>query len=164
MEHTITAPADGVLAELNVNTGQQVEVGAVLARVEAPEAEGDSAMTDTSFIESEERQALRKSVAAWASNYGSEYYLKKARAHEHTDRVVVGGRKTRLPRGEPARGVRRRRRRNVRAVAGDGGDGGRGQRAAADGGVAGHQRHHHQQVRHRRAEEALDSRASPTAR
>lgn len=42
MEHTITAPSDGVLAELNVETGQQVEVGAVLARVEAPEAEGDS--------------------------------------------------------------------------------------------------------------------------
>jgi acetyl/propionyl-CoA carboxylase alpha subunit len=35
MEHTITAPSDGVLAELNVTTGQQVEVGAVLARVEA---------------------------------------------------------------------------------------------------------------------------------
>jgi propionyl-CoA carboxylase alpha chain len=34
MEHTITAPADGVLAELNVKAGQQVEVGAVLARVE----------------------------------------------------------------------------------------------------------------------------------
>ncbi len=43
MEHTIAAPADGVLAELNVTTGQQVEVGAVLARVEAPETEGDSA-------------------------------------------------------------------------------------------------------------------------
>jgi acetyl/propionyl-CoA carboxylase alpha subunit len=45
MEHTITAPADGVLAELNVDTGQQVEVGAVLARVDAPhdpEAEGDA--------------------------------------------------------------------------------------------------------------------------
>ncbi len=42
MEHTITAPSDGVLAELNVETGQQVEVGAVLARVEAPEGEGDS--------------------------------------------------------------------------------------------------------------------------
>jgi acetyl/propionyl-CoA carboxylase alpha subunit len=42
MEHTITAPSDGVLAELNVDTGQQVEVGAVLARVESPEnAEGD---------------------------------------------------------------------------------------------------------------------------
>jgi len=41
MEHTLTAPADGVLAELNVSTGQQVEVGAVLARVDAPEAEGD---------------------------------------------------------------------------------------------------------------------------
>jgi propionyl-CoA carboxylase alpha chain len=44
MEHTITAPADGVLAELNVDTGHQVEVGAVLARVDAPddpEVEGD---------------------------------------------------------------------------------------------------------------------------
>jgi len=45
MEHTITAPSDGVLAELNVDTGHQVEVGAVLARVDAPhdpKAEGDS--------------------------------------------------------------------------------------------------------------------------
>ncbi len=45
MEHTITAPTDGVLAELNVDTGQQVEVGAVLARVDAPHdpaAEGDT--------------------------------------------------------------------------------------------------------------------------
>ena len=45
MEHTITAPADGVLAELNVDTGHQVEVGAVLARVDAPhdpEAEGEA--------------------------------------------------------------------------------------------------------------------------
>jgi propionyl-CoA carboxylase alpha chain len=45
MEHTITAPSDGVLAELNVDTGHQVEVGAVLARVDAPhdpEAEGET--------------------------------------------------------------------------------------------------------------------------
>jgi propionyl-CoA carboxylase alpha chain len=61
MEHTIAAPTDGVLAELNVRTGQQVEVGAVLgvissaaqpggaghdhpvsARAEAPESEGDT--------------------------------------------------------------------------------------------------------------------------
>jgi propionyl-CoA carboxylase alpha chain len=42
MEHTISAPTDGVLNELNVDTGQQVDVGAVLARVEAPESEGDS--------------------------------------------------------------------------------------------------------------------------
>jgi len=41
-------------------------------------------MTETSFIENEDRQALRKAVSAWASNYGGEYYLKKARAHEHT--------------------------------------------------------------------------------
>jgi pyruvate carboxylase subunit A/propionyl-CoA carboxylase alpha chain len=34
MEHTVTAPGDGVLAELNVDVGQQVDVGTVLARVE----------------------------------------------------------------------------------------------------------------------------------
>ncbi|MCV7150091.1 ATP-binding protein [Mycolicibacterium pyrenivorans] len=39
MEHTITAPTDGVLVELNVITGQQVEVGAVLARVDSGEVE-----------------------------------------------------------------------------------------------------------------------------
>ena len=33
MEHTIAAPADGVLSELRVEAGQQVEVGAVLAVV-----------------------------------------------------------------------------------------------------------------------------------
>jgi acetyl/propionyl-CoA carboxylase alpha subunit len=37
MEHTLTAPNDGVLAELHVSTGQQVDVGAVLAVVRAPE-------------------------------------------------------------------------------------------------------------------------------
>jgi propionyl-CoA carboxylase alpha chain len=45
MEHTVTAPGDGVLAELNVSPGEQVEVGAVLARVDARTthaAEGDS--------------------------------------------------------------------------------------------------------------------------
>ena len=39
MEHTIAAPDSGVLAELNVQPGQQVDVGAVLARVETPEGE-----------------------------------------------------------------------------------------------------------------------------
>lgn len=44
-------------------------------------------MTDTSFIESEERQALRKAVASWVANYGHEYYLDKARNHEHTSEL-----------------------------------------------------------------------------
>lgn len=39
MEHTIAAPSDGVLTELNVEAGRQVELGAVLARVEQPEGE-----------------------------------------------------------------------------------------------------------------------------
>jgi propionyl-CoA carboxylase alpha chain len=37
MEHTISAPADGVLVELAVAAGQQVEVGAVLAVVQVEE-------------------------------------------------------------------------------------------------------------------------------
>jgi alkylation response protein AidB-like acyl-CoA dehydrogenase len=41
-------------------------------------------MTDTGFVESEERRALRKAVAAMAANYGEDYYLAKARAGEHT--------------------------------------------------------------------------------
>lgn len=41
MEHQITAPADGEVAELDVTPGQQVEVGAVLAVVRP--AEGDPA-------------------------------------------------------------------------------------------------------------------------
>jgi len=36
MEHTIAAPADGIVSELRVEAGQQVEVGAVLAIVEGP--------------------------------------------------------------------------------------------------------------------------------
>ncbi|TSE00312.1 biotin/lipoyl-binding protein [Skermania sp. ID1734] len=39
MEHTIAAPADGRLSELNVTVGQQVEVGFVLAVVESEETQ-----------------------------------------------------------------------------------------------------------------------------
>ncbi|MGV1006337.1 MAG: biotin/lipoyl-containing protein, partial [Candidatus Nanopelagicales bacterium] len=42
MEHTITAPADGVITQLDVTVGQQVEVGAVLARVETPDTKEQS--------------------------------------------------------------------------------------------------------------------------
>ena len=89
MEHTITAPADGVLAELNVEPGQQVEVGAVLARVNNPmqRADNEEETSMTSFVETEERQALRKAVAAMTANYGQDYYLEKARAGEHTDEL-----------------------------------------------------------------------------
>jgi alkylation response protein AidB-like acyl-CoA dehydrogenase len=41
----------------------------------------------TGFVENEERQALRKAVAALMSNYGQEYYLEKARAQQHTDEL-----------------------------------------------------------------------------
>src|SRR6201993_5237282 len=47
-------------------------------------------MTDSAFngfVENEERRALRKSVAAMAANYGPDYYLRKARAGQHTDEL-----------------------------------------------------------------------------
>jgi 3-methylcrotonyl-CoA carboxylase alpha subunit len=37
MEHTLTAPFDGVVAELNAETGAQVQVEALLVRIEAEE-------------------------------------------------------------------------------------------------------------------------------
>jgi 3-methylcrotonyl-CoA carboxylase alpha subunit len=37
MEHTLTAPFDGIVAELNAQAGQQVQVEAVLARIEETE-------------------------------------------------------------------------------------------------------------------------------
>ncbi|WP_255361504.1 acyl-CoA dehydrogenase family protein [Mycobacterium sp. 852002-51152_SCH6134967] len=43
--------------------------------------------TVSSFVETEEQQALRKSVAAMAANFGQDYYLEKARADEHTDEL-----------------------------------------------------------------------------
>jgi alkylation response protein AidB-like acyl-CoA dehydrogenase len=44
-------------------------------------------MTQTSFIETEEQQALREAVAAMAANYGQDYYLEKARTGGHTDEL-----------------------------------------------------------------------------
>jgi 3-methylcrotonyl-CoA carboxylase alpha subunit len=37
MEHTLTAPFDGVVAELNASAGQQVQVDALLAKIEETE-------------------------------------------------------------------------------------------------------------------------------
>jgi alkylation response protein AidB-like acyl-CoA dehydrogenase len=44
-------------------------------------------MTQTSFIETEEQQALRNAVAGMAANYGQDYYLQKARSGGHTDEL-----------------------------------------------------------------------------
>jgi alkylation response protein AidB-like acyl-CoA dehydrogenase len=44
-------------------------------------------VTATGFIENGERRALRKAVAALVANYGADYYLEKARTHQHTDEL-----------------------------------------------------------------------------
>ncbi|MBS4729143.1 acyl-CoA dehydrogenase [Mycobacterium sp. SM1] len=46
-----------------------------------------NASTQSAFVESPERQALRQAVAALAANYGADYYLQKARQHQHTDEL-----------------------------------------------------------------------------
>ena len=115
-------------------------------------------MTDNGFIESEERQALRKAVAGDGRQLRPGLLPGEGRARPAHRRIVAGDRQTRLHRRQPARGVRRRRRGHVRAVHRDGGDVGRRLPAAADGRLPRHQRHDHQQVRHRRAEEAVAAR------
>ena len=112
-------------------------------------------MTDTSFIESEERRALRKAVAALGANYGADYYLEKARSGGHTDELwreagELGFIGVNLPEEYGGGGGR-----YVRALAGDGGAVHGGLPAADDGGVPGDQRDHHRQVRHRRTAQAL---------
>jgi len=47
MEHTISAMADGVVAELPVAVGDQVASGAVLAVVTEPDASDTAPATDT---------------------------------------------------------------------------------------------------------------------
>jgi propionyl-CoA carboxylase alpha chain len=38
MEHSVTAPHDGIVGEIRVSVGESVDVGTVLAVVEAKEA------------------------------------------------------------------------------------------------------------------------------
>src|SRR6201998_1525226 len=47
----------------------------------------DNRAPDNGFGAHEERQALRKSVAAMAASYGPDYYLQKARAGQHTNEL-----------------------------------------------------------------------------
>ena len=115
-------------------------------------------MTANAFVESEERQALRKAVAAMAANYGQDYYLEKARAGQHTDELWQEAGKLGFI------GV------NLPEEYGGGGAGmyelsivmeemsARRLPAVVDGGLPRHQRHDHRQVRHRRAEEAVAAR------
>jgi alkylation response protein AidB-like acyl-CoA dehydrogenase len=44
-------------------------------------------VTATGFVENDERRALREAVAALVADYGSDYYLNKARTQQHTDEL-----------------------------------------------------------------------------
>ena len=156
MEHEVVAPAGGVLAELRRRRSASRSSWA-RARPRRIRQELQTRRTpvdcDNGFVESEERQALRKAVAATGGHYGQDYYLDKARAGEHTDELWSEAGKLGLPRGQPPEEY------------GGGGAGmyglalvmeemaAGGLRAADAGGVTGDLRHDHRAVRHRRAEQ-----------
>src|SRR3954466_15317286 len=110
---------------------------------------------DIGFIESEECQALRKSVAAMAANYGQDYYLEKARAGQHTDELwqetgKLGFIGVNLPEEYGGGGAGMYELSIVMEEMSAGGG-----PPPLNGRSPRHQRHDHQQVRHRRAEEAV---------
>ena len=72
MQHTVAAPHDGVVTQVDVQPGT-TGGGGRRAR-----CRGGERMT--SFSESEERQELRKQVAKLASKYGREYFTEQARS------------------------------------------------------------------------------------
>ena len=155
MEHAVLAPAAGVVAELRVTTGTQVDAGDVLAVIDGGEL--------MDFAETAEQRLLRSSVAEVAARYGHPYWLGKARAGEKTrelwDEVGrLGYLGVSVPEeyGGGGRGIARAgdRRRGA----------GRGRLpAAAHRGLPGDLRHDHRPVRHDRAEGALAARAGRAA-
>ena len=85
MEHTVAAPGRGCARGTQRRAGPTGRRRRRTRRVDdAGDPRGEHPQR---FIESEERQALRKAVAAMAANYGQDYYLEKARAGQHTDEL-----------------------------------------------------------------------------
>ena len=94
MEHTITAPADGIVETLAVVRGQQLSVGDVLAVItEATEGNHVSAFTET-----DEHRELRAAVAALATKYGQDYFRGRAPERPQDRRTMGRGRQTRIHR------------------------------------------------------------------
>ena len=116
-----------------------------------------------SFVEPEERVALRQAVRDLAKRYGPDYVRRQAKAGLKSTELWAEVGPGRLPRRQPAGGVRRRGRRHRRPGRGRRGAGPRRLPAADDRGVPGHLRHHHRPLRHRGAEAEVAARASPTA-
>ena len=94
------------------------------------------------LVPSQEEQLLRETVSAICRDFGPEYSRRKVERRRAADRAVGRAREPRLPRREPARGVRRRRPRHVGAGGGRRGDLGRRLLAAADRRVARDRRQH----------------------
>ena len=66
MQHTVTAPADGMVTEIDVD-GRRAGRGR-----RGPGSGRKERSMSTAFTESEERQELRRQVARLAAKYGRE--------------------------------------------------------------------------------------------
>ncbi|CAM5738249.1 hypothetical protein SBADM41S_05064 [Streptomyces badius] len=106
MEHRILAPASGTLTALHAAPGHQVEVGALLAVVQAGPGRhpctrsrtgGDRMSTARTVLETEEHQALRAAVAALGKRYGRDYMTTVIREGKHTDELRAEAASLTLP-------------------------------------------------------------------
>ncbi len=81
MQHQINAPHAGVVTELAVRAGEQVDVGAVLAVVDHRRRRPRELHRD------HEQLALRRAAAELGARYGYAYTQPKLKAGEHTDEL-----------------------------------------------------------------------------
>ena len=87
MQHRIDAPADGVVAELPVAAGQQIDVGAVLAVV------GDDGGGSSGFhVRPRNRSRCARRWPSWAGVTATSTPRRGARAARAADRAVGRGR------------------------------------------------------------------------
>ena len=100
----ITAPSDGIVTQLNVAVGQQVEVGSVLAWPKQNKKERNS--DRHRFHREPGTQGNREAVAAMASSHGPRVLPGEGPGWSAHQRIVARGRQTRLHRRQSARGVR----------------------------------------------------------
>ncbi len=168
LEHPVLAPADGVVAELPVPTGGQVQAGAVLAVIDGSPAPGElepsNPEEDPDDLRPHPRAgpAARRRARRWAAATATATSSRRRRPASTPP--SCGPRRTaRLPGRQHPHRVRRRGRRHHRAGDRLRGAGGRRLPAAAAGGLAGHRGDRARQARHRGAAQAAPARASPTA-
>ena len=166
MEHTVTAPTDGVLSRARGRGPAPRWRPARCwpwSRPTAPQTKENSMTRSPLHRVRGAPGAAHAGGAAGRRSTAASTSPSKARAGRKHHRPVAGDRQARLPRGQPPRGVRRRRRRHRRHRGGAGGAGRGRLPAADDGGLPGDLRHRSSPASAPRSRSSAGCPASPTA-